>query len=127
MEAAILALRRQAPLHIVVAVPVGARDTCERLRVLADEVVCAQTPEPFDAVGLWYDDFGQTSDDEVNRLLVARRSHGQVVGLANQARGHLQGGRGCTTTPVWHGATQNMGRRRVGRRAVRVAELRRRT
>ncbi len=71
MEAAILALRRQAPLRIVVAVPVGARETCERLRVLADEVVCAQTPEPFDAVGLWYDDFGQTSDDEVNRLLVA--------------------------------------------------------
>ena len=71
MEAAIVALRRQAPSRIVVAVPVGARETCERLRRLADEVVCAQTPEPFDAVGLWYEDFAQTSDEEVNRLLAA--------------------------------------------------------
>jgi predicted phosphoribosyltransferase len=52
-----------------VAVPVGARETCEALREIADEVVCALTPEPFSAVGLWYADFSQTTDDEVRQLL----------------------------------------------------------
>ncbi|MCC7415547.1 MAG: erythromycin esterase family protein [Acidobacteria bacterium] len=69
MEAAILALRRRGPARIVVAVPVGARDTCARMARLADEVVCGATPEPFDAVGLWYQDFSQTTDEEVRRLL----------------------------------------------------------
>jgi erythromycin esterase-like protein/predicted phosphoribosyltransferase len=72
MEAAILALRQHAPARIVVAAPVGARETCERLRRMADEVVCVSTPEPFQAVGLWYDQFSQTSDAEVTRLLGAR-------------------------------------------------------
>jgi erythromycin esterase-like protein/predicted phosphoribosyltransferase len=71
MEAAIVALRQHAPGLIVVAVPVGARDTCDRIRRIADRVVCLQTPEPFNAVGLWYDEFDQTSDDEVTRLLAA--------------------------------------------------------
>ena len=71
MEAAILALRRRGPARIVVAVPVGARETCERLAPAADEVVCVATPEPFNAVGLWYEEFSQTSDDEVRRLLAA--------------------------------------------------------
>ena len=69
MQAAIIALRQQAPAHIVVAVPVGARETCERLRRIADRVVCLETPEPFNAVGLWYEEFAQTSDEEVARLL----------------------------------------------------------
>jgi erythromycin esterase-like protein/predicted phosphoribosyltransferase len=69
MEAAIVALRRLAPGRIVVAVPVGAGDTCNRIRRIADRVVCLQTPEPFNAVGLWYDAFEQTGDDEVTRLL----------------------------------------------------------
>jgi len=69
MEAAIVALRQQRPARIVVAVPVGARETCDRLRRIADEVVCPAMPEPFDAVGLWYEEFTQTSDDEVKRLL----------------------------------------------------------
>jgi erythromycin esterase-like protein/predicted phosphoribosyltransferase len=69
MEAAIRALRQQQPAGIVVAVPVGARDTCERLGRMADRVVCLAMPEPFNAVGTWYDDFTQTSDDEVRRLL----------------------------------------------------------
>lgn len=72
MHAAVLALRQLEPARIVVAVPVGAHDTCERLRGLADEVVCLRTPEPFDAVGLWYDEFGQTTDDEVRQLLAAQ-------------------------------------------------------
>ena len=71
MQAAITALRQQAPARIVVAVPVGARDTCDRMRKLADRVVCLEMPEPFDAVGLWYEEFAQTSDEEVTRLLGA--------------------------------------------------------
>ena len=50
-------------------VPVGARDTCERLGRFVDKVICLIAPEPFQAVGLWYDEFSQTSDDEVKRLL----------------------------------------------------------
>ena len=69
MEAAVRAVRQQAPARIVVAVPVGARETCARLATVADEVVCVATPSPFDAVGLWYQDFRPTSDDEVRALL----------------------------------------------------------
>jgi predicted phosphoribosyltransferase len=69
MRAAVLAVRRLRPAQIVVAVPVGARDTCQALGDVADEVVCAFTPEPFRAVGLWYADFSQTSDEEVRRIL----------------------------------------------------------
>ncbi len=71
MEAAIHALKQRAPARIVVAVPVGARDTCDRLRRLADEVVCVSMPDPFTAVGLWYEEFSQTTDDEVKALLAA--------------------------------------------------------
>ena len=69
MQAAVKALRTQAPARIVVAVPTAAAETCGQLRHVADEVVCATTPQPFRAVGLWYEDFAQTSDDEVRQLL----------------------------------------------------------
>jgi predicted phosphoribosyltransferase len=69
MRAAVAALRRQRPARIVVAVPVGAAETCDELRKLADEVVCARTPDPFWAVGIWYRDFTQTTDKEVHDLL----------------------------------------------------------
>lgn len=69
MLAAVLALRQQQPASIVVAVPVAAKQTCEELRTVADEVVCAVTPDPFYAVGLWYEDFSQTTDEEVRELL----------------------------------------------------------
>lgn len=69
MEAAVSALRAQQPGRIVVAAPVGARESCARLGRLADDVVCLETPEPFQAVGLWYRVFDQTSDDEVVDLL----------------------------------------------------------
>jgi putative phosphoribosyl transferase len=69
MRAAVAALRRARPARIVVAVPVAARETCAQLRREVDEVVCARTPEPFFAVGEWYDDFSQTSDEEVRDLL----------------------------------------------------------
>jgi predicted phosphoribosyltransferase len=71
MEAAVMALRELHPARIVVATPVGAEESCERLRRVADEVVCALVPASFMAVGQWYQDFEQTSDDEV-RALVGR-------------------------------------------------------
>jgi putative phosphoribosyl transferase len=72
MEAAIVAVKQYQPARVIVAAPVGAIDTCQRLKTLADDVICASTPEPFQAVGLWYEQFDQTSDDEVIELL--RRS-----------------------------------------------------
>ena len=73
MRAAVTALRIEGPTRIVVAVPVAAVETRDALKTLADDVICAATPEPFHAVGLWYDDFSQTTDDEVRELL--ERSH----------------------------------------------------
>lgn len=70
MKAAVAALRERGPARIVAAVPVGARETCQELAELADEVVCAETPDPFFAVGSWYVDFDQTTDAEVRELLV---------------------------------------------------------
>jgi putative phosphoribosyl transferase len=69
MRAAIAALREEKPARIVVAVPVAAPETCDAFRTIADEIVCAETPEPFQAVGQWYDDFSQTTDDDVKELL----------------------------------------------------------
>ena len=69
MHAAVAALRQKHPKRIVVAVPTGAPETCEAMRADADDVVCATTPDPFMAIGLWYDDFSQTTDDEVRDLL----------------------------------------------------------
>jgi len=69
MEAAVIAVREQRPARVIVAVPVGARETCERLKRVADDVVCAAMPEPFQAVGLWYDDFEQLTDEDVTRVL----------------------------------------------------------
>jgi predicted phosphoribosyltransferase len=69
MRAAVAALRKQGPARIIVAVPVAATSTCRELQQEVDEVVCARTPEPFRAVGIWYDDFSQTSDEEVHALL----------------------------------------------------------
>jgi predicted phosphoribosyltransferase len=69
MMAAIEALRKLEPARIAVAVPIASREACEEMRRQADEVVCARTPEPFRAVGRWYEDFSQTSDAEVRELL----------------------------------------------------------
>lgn len=74
MRAAVEALRREGPSSVVVAVPVAASETCQRLQSIADDVICAMTPDPFEAVGLWYDDFSQTTDAEVQDLLSRARS-----------------------------------------------------
>jgi len=80
MRAAIAALRELGPSRIVVAVPVAARETCEEFQAEVDEVVCAATPEPFRAVGLWYEDFSQTSDEEVHDLLASAGGHSVLSG-----------------------------------------------
>lgn len=69
MRAAVSALRQRRPASIVVAVPTASPAVCEEFRGIADECFCAVTPEPFHAVGLWYDDFRQVSEDEVSALL----------------------------------------------------------
>ncbi len=74
MRAATAALREQEPDRIVVAVPVAPPETCDEFRDIVDDIVCAITPDPFYAIGLWYEDFSQTTDDEVRDLL-ARAAH----------------------------------------------------
>jgi predicted phosphoribosyltransferase len=86
MRAAIAGLRRLQPAGIIVAVPVAGRDVCEELRAVADRTVCVFTPEPFRAVGLWYDDFSQTSDEEV-RCLLADAEAATAVGPVRRREG----------------------------------------
>ena len=73
MRAAIMALRQLQPARIVVAIPTGSPETCEELKAEVDEVVCAITPDSFLAVGHWYEDFSQTTDEEVRDLLARRQ------------------------------------------------------
>jgi predicted phosphoribosyltransferase len=76
MRAAIQALRQMAPRRIIVAVPVGAPDIVRHMATLADQVVCVETPVPFGGVGRWYEDFSQTTDDEVRDVLeLSREQH----------------------------------------------------
>jgi putative phosphoribosyl transferase len=81
MHAASKALRSQNPATIVVAVPVAAEETCNEFRNEVDEVICAYTPEPFLAVGLWYEDFTQTSDEKVRELLARAAGAKRVASL----------------------------------------------
>ena len=80
MRAAALALRRMGPARVVVAVPVSSRETCDEFRTEVDEIVCAITPEPMRAVGLWYEDFSQTTDDEVRDLLARAEAPDELLG-----------------------------------------------
>jgi predicted phosphoribosyltransferase len=79
MRAAVAALRAMGPGRIVVAVPVGSPETCQQLATEADEVVCLEMPAAFRAVGQWYDDFSQTTDDHIRALLegLPSRSEGR--------------------------------------------------
>jgi putative phosphoribosyl transferase len=69
MRVAVAAVSRQSPARVVVAVPVGARQTCDELAAIADEVVCPLTPTSFYAVGEWYHDFSPPTDEEIRKLL----------------------------------------------------------
>jgi predicted phosphoribosyltransferase len=79
MYAAIQALGQQQPARIVVAVPTASPESCEELKAEVDEVICAITPEPFYAVGLWYEDFSQTTDEEVRDLLLHSEHTGHAA------------------------------------------------
>ena len=82
MRAAVAALRQLQPARIVVAVPTASPETCEEMKAEVDEVICAITPEPFHAVGLWYEDFSQTTDEEVRDLLARA---GDAIGSKRKA------------------------------------------
>jgi predicted phosphoribosyltransferase len=69
MRAAVAALRRLAPERIIVAVPTATPSGCAEIRLVADDCICCVKPDPFYAVGSWYDDFSQTTDEEVRDLL----------------------------------------------------------
>lgn len=69
MKAASRALRAEGPRRLIMAVPVAAHQTCDEFRGEVDHVVCVETPDPFLAVGIWYEDFQQTTDEEVQLLL----------------------------------------------------------
>jgi predicted phosphoribosyltransferase len=80
MRAAAVAVRKQNPARIVVAVPVASEHTCDQFRDVVDEIICELTPQPLHAVGLWYEDFSQTSDDEVRDLLHRAKERTEVSG-----------------------------------------------
>ncbi|MEQ8999462.1 MAG: phosphoribosyltransferase [Coleofasciculus sp. B1-GNL1-01] len=69
MHAAAVALRQHDPKEIVAAVPVAAPETCQEFKIKVDKIICSETPQPFYAVGLWYDKFDQTTDQEVRDLM----------------------------------------------------------
>jgi putative phosphoribosyl transferase len=79
MRAAVRALRAMDAGSIIVAVPVAARETCDEFRAEVDDIVCLRTPEPFQAVGLWYEDFTQTTDEEVHELLAGAPQRKEAV------------------------------------------------
>jgi erythromycin esterase-like protein/predicted phosphoribosyltransferase len=80
MWAAVQAVREEDPSRVVVAVPVADPDVCEQLRSVADEVVCLSTPKPFRAVGEWYEEFSQVTDEQVHQLLARARRPPVVAG-----------------------------------------------
>ncbi len=69
MRAAVEAIQQQNPAKVVVAVPTGSPEACQSFEQVADQVICAATPQPFYGVGMWYEDFSPTSDEEVRDLL----------------------------------------------------------
>jgi predicted phosphoribosyltransferase len=96
MQAAVEALRLGGPAFLVVAVPVGAPDSCAELRGYVDEVICAITPEPLHGVSRWYGDFTQTTDEEVRDLLNRARDRAAGAAARDDRR---PAWRGSTTTP----------------------------
>ncbi|MFZ1545996.1 MAG: phosphoribosyltransferase [Candidatus Nitrotoga sp.] len=85
MRAAIAALRQKRPTKLIVAVPVGAHTACSELKALADEVICLETPENFSAVGLWYRDFLQVTDEEVKNLLERNHKNSEAKNISQEA------------------------------------------
>lgn len=86
MRAAVQALKQQRPAHLAVAVPVAAATTCYLLQTEVDRLICAQTPDPFYGVGYWYQNFAQTSDQEVRDLLT--RNHQELATSYHVPKSH---------------------------------------
>jgi putative phosphoribosyl transferase len=82
MRAAVMALRRRRARSITVALPISSRGSCAEIAELVDDVVCAHTPERFVAVGAWYRDFAQVSDEDVRHLLEQARDAARTPPLA---------------------------------------------
>jgi putative phosphoribosyl transferase len=92
MRAAAVSVRQQHPVRLVVAVPVGARESCDNLRDVADEIVCPAMPDPFQALSLWYESMPQASDEEVRTLLKkAWREQASMVQRATKSAAHSAG------------------------------------
>ncbi|HEY3203519.1 MAG TPA: phosphoribosyltransferase [Thermoanaerobaculia bacterium] len=87
MRAAVIALRQRGPSRIVVGVPVAPPETCREFQEVVDKIVCATTPQPFYAVGQWYEDFAQTTDEEVRELLALAREEDRGRGEPGAKRG----------------------------------------
>ncbi|MBG1265045.1 phosphoribosyltransferase [Nostoc sp. WHI] len=81
MWAAVVAVRKQQPAQIVIAVPVGVSETCHELKTEVDKIVCLSTPRPFHSVGRWYENFPQTTDKEVRELLAKATKNGEPISL----------------------------------------------
>lgn len=77
MWAAVQALQQRHPARLIVAVPISSPETCQEFESEVDEIICAETPRPFNSVGLWYDDFSQVTDHEVHNLLKQAANFGQ--------------------------------------------------
>jgi putative phosphoribosyl transferase len=75
MRAASIALKQRQPARTTIAVPVSSREACEELRNEVDEIVCAEVPPDFRAVGQWYEDFAEVSDVEVRAILETAQRH----------------------------------------------------
>ncbi|MEH2289510.1 phosphoribosyltransferase [Nostoc sp.] len=82
MWAAVITVQKQQPAKIVIAVPVAAPETCQELETEVDEIVCISKPSPFQSVGLWYESFPQTTDEEVRDLLAKATKNGRAIPLA---------------------------------------------
>jgi predicted phosphoribosyltransferase len=89
MRAAAMALREQQPARIIVAVPVSSPSSCNEFKALVDDCICVVTPEPFYAVGLWYEDFRQTTDEEVRRLLAQAEASSSPTDMGNKKTGDV--------------------------------------
>ncbi len=126
MEAAVRALRQRNPARIVVAVPTAPAETCEALRASADEVVCVSTPEPFYAVGRWYEDFTQTGDEEVRRLLDEAASGVRIPAGGVEVAGDLivpPGAHGIVVFAHGSGSSRHSPRNRYVAEVLRAAGM----
>lgn len=87
IQVAIEAVKQQRPKQLIVAVPVADQEVCDSVGTVVDRIVCAETPQPFYAVGLWYEEFSQTSDDEVRSLLhQAKHRYREAISQPQQPR-----------------------------------------